>query len=376
VASPRPRRVEVGPGLEPPEACPRCRRDSCAGDCGARQLVVERAQDFLAAAATSETWLIPDLVADRGLTMFHGRPRSLKSLSALALAIAAALHRPVFGTPRSTAPAALRSVYMTEEDSRNIVAARLTWLLAGFNVSAPETLWLSARKGLTLEAPESQAQILDVVHTLSAELLIFDTGRAFAPSVDKGPSDAAVPIRFLRALLTDTCLRGLVIVHHDTKPARDQRDERTRAERASGGSLLAAVDCPIGFERLSDREALVVPDHYKVSADPPRFRLTFESATPAGESFRDWLRVAATPTTEEDALSDSARGKLRAFIAEHPWAATGDVATGAKVRIQDCTRLLAQLEEAGTIESITGDKAVTRGRSRKAVLWALSGTSV
>jgi hypothetical protein len=316
-----------------------------------RPLVVDTAASFLALAQDAPQWLVPELVASRGITMFHGRPRSMKSLSALSLAVNVSIGVPAFGSARFVAARPLRTVYMTEEDSRGLVATRLRWLLAGVDRStAPEGLWLSARKGLSLETPDSQAQIHDVIDQLAPDLLLFDTGRAFAPSVDKGPSDAAGPIRFLRLLLADTCLEGIVLVHHDTKPTRDGQDSRARSERASGGALLAATDCPIGFERLSDRAALAVPDRYKPSTDPAPFRLTFESATPAGESFREWLRVSASASDERHEAEQKATASVVAALEDaDTWLSGSALAERVGGRRQDVFATLRSLADAGRV---------------------------
>ncbi len=322
-----------------------------------RPLVVEPASAFLAKSQDVPQWLIPDLVAVDGITTFHGRPRSMKSLSALSLAVSAAIGVPVFASSRFSTPRPLRSVYMTEEDSAGLVAVRLRWFLTGLEASAPETLWLSARKGLSLETVESQAQIHDVVKTLSPDLLLFDTGRAFAPSVDKGPSDAAGPIRFLRALLADTCLQGIVIVAHDTKPGRDGQDARTRSERVSGGALLAATDCPIGFERLSDREALAVPDRFKPSADPAPFKIAFDSATPPGESFREWLRVSAADSNErKEAEERHTKTVLEALEAADEWLSANALTQRSGGRRQDVYGALKQLAEEGRVITRDGKR--------------------
>jgi len=323
----------------------------------ARPLVVENAAAFLAQAQDKPQWVIPELVAVGGISMFHGRPRSMKSLTALALAVDASLGGAVFGAERFRVARPIRCAYMTEEDSAGLVASRLRWLLAGAAASPPEHLWLSARKGLSLETVDSQAQIVDVIHALSPELLIFDTGRAFAPSVDAGPKDSAGPIRFLRSILAETCIQGLVLVHHDTKPARDGKDERARAERASGGGLLAATDCPIGFERIDDRSAIVVPDRFKPSADPAPFRITFQSATPSGLSFRDWVRARATESTEQRESEDRAAKAVGEVLDQaDEWLSGNAVVDRAGGRRVDVLAALRRLVEGGQAATRQGKR--------------------
>lgn len=328
-----------------------------------RPLVVEPAGRFLAQAGNAPIWLITDLVAFGGITMLHGRPRSMKSLTALELAVGATLGRPGFGAERFAVERALRVAYMTEEDSAALVSARLRWLLAGHKAAPPDTLWLSARKGLSLEEAASQAQIHDAVTSLALDLAIIDTGRAFAPSVDKGPSDAAGPIRFLRSILSETCLSGVVVVHHDTKPGRDGQDARARSDRASGGALLAAADCPIGFERLSDRATLAVPDRFKVSADPQPFRLTFTSASDPGESFKDWVVVAASASDERHEAEEKVTTSVATVLEQaDEWLSGSAIAERAGGRRQDVFTALRTLAEAGRVNVRDGKRGAKEYR--------------
>jgi hypothetical protein len=274
----------------------------------------------------------------------------MKSLSALSLAVSVALGRPAFGADRFTVGHTLRVAFMTEEDSRGLVAARVRWLLAGLGADIPETLWLSARRGLTFEDAASRAEIADTFTALRIDLAIFDTARAFAPTLDKGPFDGAPAVRFLRTLMSDTPLRGIAVVHHDVKPGRDGQDGRTRAEKLSGGALLAAADCPIGFERLSDRATLAVPDLFKPSADPPPFRLDFASATPPGEAFRDHLRVACTTTDQRTETDErTLKSVLAALDDADGWLSANALAQRAGLRRQDVYAGLKKLADRGRV---------------------------
>ena len=67
--------------------CPNCSRDSCVGDCTPTRYSVESAQAFLERVESMNppSWYINELLPDEGIIMWHGRPRSMKSLCALEL---------------------------------------------------------------------------------------------------------------------------------------------------------------------------------------------------------------------------------------------------------------------------------------------------
>lgn len=320
------------------------------------RLLMQTAGEFLALGDTAPAWTVPSLVPEKGSTMFNGRPRSFKSLAAEALLVSAALHRPVFGRTEWLADRPLRCGWIGEEDGANLTGARLRWLLAGHEADPPETLWLCARKGLSLETPRGQADIHAIINDLQLDVVVFDTARALAPSIDKGPADASGAIAFNRALLAETCLRGSIFVAHDTKPGRDGVDERSRSERASGGAILAAMDCPIGFERVSDREALVVPDRFKTGSDPAPFRLTWESATPAGQPFGGWLRATASDAAGTDAKAAILDDAVVAWVTDHAGETQNAVVRGVGRNRLHVTESLNRLFKAGRLDQAPGPR--------------------
>ncbi len=298
------------------------------------------------------SWLVHDLLPDEGIVVWHGRPRSFKSLCALDLLLAAATGTPAFGSERFVVPAPVGPVvYLTEEDGERLVAQRLRWLLAGRGLSKPpDNLFLRVRAGLNLEDSRDQKRVITAVRETEARLVCLDPARAFVPSLDKGPADAAAAIRFLRNLQNQTSAKTVLMPHHDTKPRPDGKDSRARAERASGGAIFSIADCPANFERVDDRTALVVPSSYKVGSDPSPFRVTFESETGAGEPFRHFVRAVASDTTEK---GDRASRTEAAVLAEigNEWIATKALRDATRKRKDDVLAALRALDAAGKVES-------------------------
>jgi len=321
-------------------------------------------------------WFVRDLLPDEGVVVWHGRPRSMKSLTAEDTTLSLALGEPyALGNPRFAINRAVGVLWLGEEDSERLDAFRFGLMLRARGIlpgQEPETFRLIVRPGWDLESPPGQAELLATIDATSKAMttpllvLVIDPLRASMPSIDGGPKDAAQARAFLLTILRETSIRVILLPHHDLKPARDGKDDRSRAERASGGVTFSMGDCMVNFERVSDRECMAVPTSYKIDADPKPFRVRFESETPAGQGFRGFLRVVAETTDE----ATDARSRVLAFVKANPWKTTGEADKGAKLGTGEAAGYLAQLEAAGVVVSVTGPAAKARGRSANAVLWS------
>jgi hypothetical protein len=321
-----------------------------------RHIRFESAPEFLARveAQPPPGWRVRDLLPDDGIAVWHGRPRSMKSLGALEANLAGATDTPAFGNERfATTPHPGSFLYLTEEDAERVLAFRLRLMLAGRGLDmAPRRLRLLARPGWNLEVAADQGAILAAIQETDPPpiCITIDPARGSMPSLDKGPADASPAIRFVRFLMRETSIRTVLIPHHDVKPARDGRDDRARAERASGGAVFSIADCPVGFERLDDRTCLAVPSAYKLGADPKPFRVEFRSETPAGEPFRGFLRAVAVTTDERSETAAKVEGDiLRVLDEADGWLKTDDVVGPVKGRREKVLEALRKLTDAGKV---------------------------
>ncbi len=366
-SEPAPVRVDVGPGrpddlrAEPPLP--------------ANDLGFETAPDFLARIKTMppQSWLVSELIPDEGIVVWHGRPRSMKSLCALETSLALAHGRESMGNDRFSCPHGAQPVlYLTEEDSERLFAFRLTLLLNGQDV--PPLLRLRVRPGWNLETRDGQAALLEAVHRCTPEprVLVIDPARGSLPSVDGGPKDAAEAVGFLRLVLRETSVKTIVMPHHDVKPNAQKEDVRVRAERASGGIVFSIADCPVNFERVDERTCMAVPSHYKLSNDPLPFRVKFESATPIGEPFRDWLRPIADTQSPEQTTDERDRRRILNYLRDNRPSTTSEIDSGLAFSKGTAGRLLAQMAVSGQVEERPGDGLT---RTRRARLWSLMGTA-
>jgi len=267
-------------------------------------------------------------------------------------------------------------LYLGEEDSERLIAFRLKLLLAGYGLlELPKLLRLRIRPGWNLEMKEGQSALMAAIYRCKPEprVLVIDPARGSLPSVDGGPKDAAPAIAFLREIMRETSITTIHMPHHDVKPNREQKDERARPDRASGGVVFSIADCPVNFERMDERGCLAVPSHYKIENDPLPFRVRFRSGTPMGEPFHEWLRAEATTDTENAAVADQNRQKLLDYLTGQQGHHTAkELERATKIRSGDAGRLLAQLESAGQVECLPGESV---GRSKRAKVYGARGAA-
>ena len=302
------RHVVAGPGMDPD--APDAEREPVADS--ATRSVAESLQTFMARVRTMPEpgWSVRDLIPDEGGASAWP-PRAMKSLTAEDVMLSLALgEKHALNNPRFGIQAPIGVMWVGEEDPERLDAFRFGLMLKARGIlpgNEPDAFRLVVRPGWDLENPAGQADLLTTIRDTSAAMttplrvLVIDPARASLPSIDGGPKDAAKARAFLLTILRETSIRVILLPHHDTKPARDGKDDRSRAERASGGvNSFSMGDCMVSFERLSDRECMAVPTSYKAGSDPQPFKVRFESETPSGQGFRGFLRAVAE-TADEDA---------------------------------------------------------------------------
>ena len=144
---------------------------------------------------------------------------------------------------------------------------------------APRAVATLREKGITLNDPRCQDQIIREAVEHKIRAIAFDPARAFSDGVDKGPGDLTPLTRFLRRLMRETGAT-IILAHHDTKPRNDGKtDDRPRAQRASGGGIFSIADAPIHVERVNEESSLLVPNLWKFSTDHRPSRSASPSAT-------------------------------------------------------------------------------------------------
>lgn len=338
--------------------CPTCGKDSCEGHEAAsvsHLADMETLPDFVARVSKlpPPRLLLGELIPDDAITLIHGQPRAKKTLFYLDALLAMSTATAACGLPRLKAEEPVPVGFLCEEDAERRVCERIAWLLRGRGLKAPpSTFRLSVRRGVSLDNADCQDWIVRQLTKHGTRHLGLDPFRGLTLSADQGPDKLAPVAAFLRRVQNETRCKSLALIHHDTKPMPKGRDERERAQRASGGGIFSIADAPLHFQMVTRLRSLVVPNSFKFSADPEPFAFDVEHDDPLTS-----LRLVGTDTTEAEAEEHAVAGKVLTWIARNPGLATARVKEGVGGNRQAVVDALARLEDEGRIRHEPGKNA-------------------
>jgi hypothetical protein len=311
---------------------------------------IEFAPSFLATEDPPIDYLVNELLPQSVVCLAHGEPRTRKTWAALEVAIAVATGTPAFGLERFHVPRPLPVLYSSQEDAARDVRLRAKALLAGRRIlTLPETLAFSVHKGINLDSGEWQQTLIKDILKYEFRLFILDPIRRYSPNVDKGPSEVRQITAFLRRICVETGAT-VKINHHDVKPSTDNRDERRRSHKASGGDWFAAAECPISFQLAGENRTIVIPEDYKFSCDPQPFAFRLETDDPRTPSS---ARLIGEVSSVEDTKTAVVRHKILEYLGSHSTGASGnEIIKACRIRREDGFAELDCLSKNGFIKCI------------------------
>jgi len=311
---------------------------------------IEPAEAFISEDDAPVQYIIPELLPVGVIMLIHGEPRARKTLAGFEFALAAATGTPAFGLNRFAPPRPVTTLYIQEEDPRNLTRPRLRALIRERCGRAPDTLHVSVRRGVNLDDRRWVTRIITDCQRLGVSLLVLDAARRLSALTDEGPAKVRELTGVLRRIVIEADV-SIVIVHHDVKPPSNGNDQRRRSQRASGGDWFAACECPVHVEKVGD-ESLAFPEDFKFTTDPAPFK--FRCETEGGLI----TRLVGSDTTTEQAEAAGAREKLLAWLrSQGPAPKTAMKQAG--FGWETIQKHLAALMEAGKVDSRPGRKAGT-----------------
>jgi hypothetical protein len=184
-------------------------------------------------------WLVQALgLAPGAPTMIAGYGFSAKTMAAQSLAVAIALGKPdVWGFPVSGGP---RSVlHLDYEQGERLTRDRYQRLVRGFGATPADLgdrLGFASLPQFYLDNPDAEAILTGLC--AGKALLIVDSLRAAAPSVEENSSDARKTLDMLTRVSEATeC--AVLVLHHARKPSESQSGGAKMAIRGSGAHFDA-----------------------------------------------------------------------------------------------------------------------------------------
>lgn len=319
---------------------------------------IEFAPSFLAVEDPPIRYLVGELMPEAVIALDHGEPRTRKSWFEQEIAIALATGTNAFGMDRFKILEPVPVLYSSQEDAAQLVRMRAKAILKARGINQfPETLAFSIHKGITFESHEwREALIRDTIRH-NFRLLIFDPIRRYAQNADKGPSEVNEITTYLRRLVVETGAT-VKIVHHDVKPKADNRDDRRRSHKASGGDWFAASECPVSFEIAGENQTLVIPEDFKLSISPEPFTFRLETDDPMSPT---WARLIGETASADDAKTLALTAKILEYLRENSTGATQSaIAKYCRARKDDVIASLNSLLKTGDADCYGGG-----GRGKK-----------
>jgi hypothetical protein len=311
---------------------------------------MEFAPSFLAAEDPPIEYLVNELLPRSIISLDHGEPRTRKTWAALEVAIAVSTGTPAFGLERFHVPRPFPVLYSSQEDAARDVRIRAKALLAGRKIQTmPETLAFSVHKGINLDSREWQQALIRDILKYGFQLFILDPIRRYSPGVDKGPAEVRQITAFLRRICVETGAT-VKINHHDVKPSTDNRDERRRSHKASGGDWFAAAECPNSYELAGENRTMVIPEDYKFSHDPQPFVFRLETDDPRNPTI---ARLIGETTSAEDTKTAAVRHKIIEYLGDHSAGASGNaIIKACRIRREDGFAMLDRLSKDGLVDRV------------------------
>jgi hypothetical protein len=316
------------------------------------------APEFLAWARTyvPPPALVEGFIPGDGTVLIHGHPRTFKSWVLTELAVCIATGVPAFGTlPVKRGPV----LYVTNEDSPFRVAQRVAAVLAGHGITAdPPDLHFMVHTIPSLDDMDGRDQVEAEVRRWGCKTVMLDTLRTLTACVDKGPNEFQPLGMWMRHLVTST---GVVCIssHHDAKPPQRDDDKRSRSQRVSGGGIFSASDAPIHMERTGESAcATATPNKWKFSESPAALSITLTVNAEGTEARMDAVLAGTAPEVDTPGVMVKAkpatelRGKVVAFLKEHPGATQNAVAQGVGGRKQSVVQELYAMLDEGVVDSV------------------------
>lgn len=293
-------------------------------------LRVVRASELKADAET-KLWLIERLWSTRAVGFICGPPKSLKTWTALEMAVSVASGTPCFGTFAVPRPGAV--LLYAAEDPVGALRLRIESLARSHNLDLEQIdIRVIQADSLRLDRARDREKLAATVDLHRPVLLILDPLVRLHAVDENQAGPMAELLSHIRALQRSSAA-AIAITHH----ARKNNAHLAGQSLRGSSDLYAFVDSLVSLKRRHGRVTLSAEHRSAPSLAPMTLELLTETLS---------LRIAAqSDTTPEDSLDDS----IIKILSESHSASADSIRTIVRVRKQRVLEALRRLSDKGTI---------------------------
>lgn len=289
------------------------------------------------AEPVSENWLIEDLWTASSVGWVAGSPKSLKSWTALEMAVSVASGTACLG--RYRVPKRGKALVYLAEDSLPAVRERLGALALqrGLDLDGLDVEVITA-SSMRLDLSRDQVRLQKTVRSLAPRLLVLDPLIRIHRSDENSSAEVSALLSFLRQLQRELDL-AVAVVHH----ARKNGSSGSQGQGLRGsGDLWAWSDSALYLKRKG-ADVLVTVEHRSAAAPPPlTLRLVSDGPSPSLELIEHTREVPEDHEPLEE--------RVLTVLMESAPVSRNALRRKLSVKNERLGQAIERLEEAGSIE--------------------------
>lgn len=216
-------------------------------------------RDLLRGDDEPVAWLAEGLLAREELAILTAPPKSLKTWVELAIAVHAALGRPVLGRFHVEHPC--RVLLGDEEMGIRKIRRRLQRLTRGLRLTdaevdqVVENLRVFPQQGMALKSPEERRGFFDAVERFRPDLVVLDSFAGFTTGLDDDNSTRRSFYGQALAPLKEKYGAAVLLLAHPPLPGKEVHADAHKRPRG-GGDILGVADRALYMEKMGEERVV------------------------------------------------------------------------------------------------------------------------
>lgn len=312
-------------------------------------------KDLSALPVPPVRWLVQDLIEFGTMNMLSAAPNNYKSWVVLAIAIASASGRPLFGHFKTEQCGVL---IVNEEDHAGLLKSRSLLMTQDFDLP----IHFHVQKEIKITDESTVKQLLEHAEALDAGLVIFDSLR----SVHLAEENSSTEMQDVMEKFKVFNRGGMTVLftHHNRKGNSERRSGGAEDSRGST-SINAAVHGHLSIEprdENGDTMLIITQQKLKCAAKIPPFKVKVSTAVSAKlETTSFSLEYLGVSNGAAVAVTQTMKDVIRLLKDVGKWLPRKDLAQGRSTEDNTLRTALKNLVRSGSIEECALAELIASG---------------